>query len=168
MRLELIPDRNTVTITPNGPKERYGKETAFWHALKKQLIADGHDVIKKCPVKDKKFCHMFGDKWTFYVRSRKPGKGTIRSFYVYDRNYAIRALHIEFNQAARAGESITLSCDWDVFGERTAFACFTCGTEYEPDDTISGAVVCRICNEPVCQYCHRARKHKHERIAAAI
>ena len=118
MQIELAPDSHIVTITPDGPKERYGKETALWHAVKDQLIADGHDVIKKCPVKDKKFCHMFGDEWTFYVRSRKPGKGALRSFYVYDGKYAIRALHLAVNQAARTKNTLTLSCEWDIFREQ--------------------------------------------------
>ena len=119
MKVNLIPGRDYVVITPDNPRERYGTETAFWYALKKQLIATGHDVIKTIMCKDKKFQHMYGDSYgPYYIRSHKPGRGTVRSFYIYDGDYAIRLLHLAFNERARSGDNLNLLCGWDIFGER--------------------------------------------------
>lgn len=73
-------------VRQEGDKPIYG-ESALYHAIKKALQAQGHDVIKKCPDKDG---HMFSAP--YYLRERK------WKFFVYDGDYAIRDLAKDFRE----------------------------------------------------------------------
>ena len=63
----------------------YPTESAWWYALKKELNAQGHDLIKKVMSKDG---HLVGgDTYPYYLRDR-------RSRYCFhDPEYALRLVH---------------------------------------------------------------------------
>jgi hypothetical protein len=66
---------------------RLKTESAFYYALKKALIAQGHDVVKKNPQKDG---HLTSAP--YYIRERS-GK-----WCAIDDQYALRLIHLEYNR----------------------------------------------------------------------
>ncbi len=91
-------------IRGTGPK--IYKETAFWQDVRRSLMKQGYDVIKKLMWKDG---HMVDDT-QYYVRSRKY---TPDSFMLSQTDYAIRAVYDEYN---KEGE-VTLAVDGSLSGE---------------------------------------------------
>jgi hypothetical protein len=80
MRITLYGDR--LDVERQGRKFR--NESAWWYALKNELNAQGHDLIKKLMWKDG---HMYGDEHTYYLRHRTQG------YCFYDPEYAVRLVH---------------------------------------------------------------------------
>ena len=65
--------------------QRFKNESAWWYALKKELNAQGHDLVKKVMAQDG---HMFGGTtYPYYLRDRN-GR-----YCFYDENYALRLVH---------------------------------------------------------------------------
>jgi hypothetical protein len=82
------------TMYEKGDDPKYYNDSTLLHQVKKALIAQGYDVIKKRMQKDG---HMYGDETTQYIRTRgkRPGPD---SFYVWDRHYAVRTLYQRWNE----------------------------------------------------------------------
>jgi hypothetical protein len=77
-----------------GDKNIYSEST-FLHKIKKELIKQGYDVIKKRMAKDG---HMFGSDTTQYIRSRDTKENRkMGGFYVYDGNYALKLSYEDYN-----------------------------------------------------------------------
>ena len=90
MIIKLMDRKNgTIEIEKEDTDKKYYSESVLWYAIKKKLISMGYDVIKKEMVKDG---HLVDDG-QYYVRSRNKKKG----FWIYDPNYAIKALYHDFN-----------------------------------------------------------------------
>jgi hypothetical protein len=86
----------------NGGKNSWGSaESRLLHHIKKALIAEGYDVIKKRMQKDG---HLYGNEQTQYIRSRVIKKGA-PYFMIYDGQWAIRQLQEDWNEK---GEVILL------------------------------------------------------------
>jgi hypothetical protein len=86
MKVEFDLEKRRCVVTAEG-KEKFYKESALWHAIKKELIKQGHDVIKKCPDKDG---HMTSAP--YYIRQRK------WDWCVFDWHHEIKALNETFNR----------------------------------------------------------------------
>jgi len=78
-----------VVREPHDPK--YYSESTLWYHIKRALLKQGYDVIKKNPGRDG---HLTGAP--YYLRTRKGAKG--RSFYVWHEMYALEALYAPFNE----------------------------------------------------------------------
>lgn len=79
-----------VEVTREG-KERMKNASQLLHHVKKALIAQGMDVIKKEMCKDG---HLTSEG-QFYIRSRRTGKGC---FAIYDERYRVRDLIKDFHR----------------------------------------------------------------------
>lgn len=102
---DCFPDHGVVIITKEKDDPKYYKETTFWHALKKELLNQGYDVIKKLMWKDG---HLV-DSDLYYIRTRKiRGKD---SFYIYQNDGAIRLVFEDFNNHGTQ----TLEVKWDIW-----------------------------------------------------
>ena len=107
--------RTYITVTrEQGDSKYYGSkskstwgsaESGLLHAIKKQLIAMGFDVIKKRIQADG---HLYGTTDTQYIRSRdfRPG-----SIMIYDGQYAIRDLAEDWNRDGKIILSISPMMD---------------------------------------------------------
>jgi hypothetical protein len=99
MKIKLTETSLTVTAEKSDPKFYNSKntwgsaESRLLHYIKKALIAQGHDVIKKRMQKDG---HMVGNEETQYIRSRKIQNGK-PYMMIYDGMWAIRQLQEEWN-----------------------------------------------------------------------
>ena len=71
-------------------QEQDMSESRLLHAVKQELIKQGHDIIKKRAWKDG---HMVSDT-LHYLRTRDRKKG----FMIWDDQYALRSIAEEFNQ----------------------------------------------------------------------
>ena len=69
-------------------------ESAFWHAVKRELQKQGYDVIKKLMWKDG---HLKDDN-EYYVRSRKYLPD---SFMISQTDYAIRSVYDDYNKEGK-------------------------------------------------------------------
>lgn len=82
------------TEPDEGKKYRNGgwgsAESRFLYHVKKELIKQGYDVIKKRMYKDG---HLMGDDDMQYIRSRKINK---EAFCIYDPSWAVRDLINQF------------------------------------------------------------------------
>ena len=83
-----------VTVYRDGGPKIYS-DSAFWHAVKRELQKQGHDVIKKLMWKDG---HMVDDN-QYYVRSRKY---TPTSFMLSQTDFAIRSVYDDYNKEGKA------------------------------------------------------------------
>jgi hypothetical protein len=88
------------------------KDSTFWYKLVQVLRQEGHDVIYKCPEKDKQFGHM--TSMDYYLRSRRPKKG-VESFWLYWGNYNIETPTSVYR---RCGE-IRLTLECNIFDLKT-------------------------------------------------
>jgi hypothetical protein len=80
----------SLTVFRDPDDKKFYKETDFYHALKKHLNANGHDLIKKIMCKDG---HMCGDEnGPYYLRDRK------WRYCFFDGKYAIRQIHHDYNE----------------------------------------------------------------------
>jgi hypothetical protein len=110
IKLQLIKEGGRVTggsakvLRDGGPK--IYSESAFWHAVKRELQKQGYDVIKKLMWKDE---HLVDDT-QYYVRSRKY---TPDSFMLSQNDYAIRFVYDRYNSD---GE-VTLMADGSLSEE---------------------------------------------------
>ena len=90
MKYEIKGSNFKVIREPDEPK--IYKETEFWYKLKKVLIANGYDVIKKVMSKDG---HLYGgNTYPYYIRGRKINDETPM---IYDGDYALRFVYENFN-----------------------------------------------------------------------
>jgi hypothetical protein len=86
-----------VTREPKDPKFKdsgwgSGESTLLYH-VKKALIAQGYDLIKKRMWKDG---HLVDDHCQ-YLRTRKPSGNPDKDIYVWDGNYMLRNAAEDFN-----------------------------------------------------------------------
>lgn len=97
--------RLTVTREEGDPK--YYDDGAFLHAVKKKLLADGHDVIKKRMWKDG---HLVNDDQQYIrTRSRRPDPD---AFMIWWEFHPYRGPQDDWN---KNGE-VELAIDFDIFG----------------------------------------------------
>lgn len=89
----------------DGPK--IYSESRLLHLIKRELIKQGYDVIKKRMWKDG---HMYGDETTQYIRTRSR-KMDRDSFHIYDGGYALRLLYEPYNK----GGFVELGVGYDIF-----------------------------------------------------
>ena len=85
MKVKLSKSGCTLTLLPG---EKVRSESALFYAMRNALLAQGRDVIKKCPGKDG---HLFSAPW--YVRDRR-GR-----YCIFDGDYAIRDCAQDLNAA---------------------------------------------------------------------
>jgi len=98
MKIEIKrKGENGVLIVKRENDKKVYSESYLMHLIKKELIKQGFDVIKKRIAKDKAFTHLWGDNTTQYIRTRGKKKD-VDSFYVYDPNYQIRLLFEDYNK----------------------------------------------------------------------
>jgi hypothetical protein len=118
MKVAIDGNRCIVTREPGDPKFRNGGgwdpnrpgdvgESKLLHHVKKALIAQGYDVIKKRMAKDG---HLVDDHQQ-YIRTRKPTKDPKKNIYVYNNYWAIQGAEKDFNEN---GETVLSFVD-DVF-----------------------------------------------------
>ena len=87
MRVDVGP--YTVAVTRELHDSRADTESEFWYRLQLVLNSRGFDLVKKIMAKDH---HLMGNDYgPYYLRDRE------WNFCIYDPNYAIRALHKEYN-----------------------------------------------------------------------
>ena len=65
--MKTVKSKDKVKIFRTKDDPKYYKETTLWHAIKKELLERGDDVIKKLMYKDG---HMV-DEHEYYIRDRK-------------------------------------------------------------------------------------------------
>jgi hypothetical protein len=109
-----IKFKNGEAIVTPTPKERFATDSAVWYAIRNELIAKGHDVIKKLMHKDG---HMV-DQFEHYVRTRRHGKGPDPKSFMLDyssRGLYYRTLCKALNDAAREGGSVVLFVHRDIW-----------------------------------------------------
>ncbi len=96
MKVTLEKNRCVVEREPADPLPRAGgwgtAESRLWYWIKKKLLAQGLDVIKKRMQSDG---HMYGDEKLPYIRERK------HAFYIYDGEYAIRDIVEQYKERGR-------------------------------------------------------------------
>ncbi len=98
--MKVEPKKGSVTITKGKGDPRVKNESDLWYKIRNVLRKQGEDVIKKEMSKDG---HMVSDG-IFYVRSRKPGKG---SFMIYDDRYQVRDSAEDYNREGTVTLSLT-------------------------------------------------------------
>lgn len=96
MKVELsrVPgqDYGTLTVTADPDDKKIYSESTLLHQVKKELITQGYDVIKKRMWKDG---HMVADTQQ-YIRTRKMKPDAVNSVAIYDAHYAIRKLDEDY------------------------------------------------------------------------
>ena len=94
MKVELQKSHCIITREEGDPK--IYSESLLLHKVKKELIKQGYDVIKKRMWKDG---HLYGDDTLQYIRSRDlKHQDSPEFFEVYDNFYAVRAMTTEYNK----------------------------------------------------------------------
>jgi hypothetical protein len=89
----------------NDPK--FYNESRLWYAIKNELNANGFDMIKTNPGKDR---HLFSSDHYLRTRSHRSKSPHI---YVYDGKYAIRMMYTEYNEG-----KLTLDVALDVYDKQ--------------------------------------------------
>ncbi len=112
MKVELKEHCCVVTREESDPKfygvqNAAGESNLLYH-IKKELIKQGHKVIKKRMTSDKEFGHMVDDMQQ-YIRT---AKGYEPSFYIYNSRWNIEGAEVDFN----LGE-VTLSIERNIWGK---------------------------------------------------
>ena len=106
MKVRINKSRNIVVVK-RGNSPRIYSESGLLHQIKKALLSQGHDVIKKLMWKDG---HLVDDK-QHYIREQHG------EWCIYDPNWAIRFTYEDYNDEKRdlilaweslAGYGITL------------------------------------------------------------
>ena len=99
-----------VTKEPGDPVFRNSEwasaESTFLHHVKKELIAKGHDVIKKRMWKDG---HLMGDEQQ-YIRTRSH-RSPKPHLYIWNSTWAVHDAGMEFNEHGKT----VLKVEFDVF-----------------------------------------------------
>ena len=90
MKAEL--NGNTCKVIREDGDGKIYNESLLLHKVKKELIQQGYDVIKKRMWKDG---HLMGNDTTQYIRSRKWNADNF--MMIYDGNYAIRFSYEDYN-----------------------------------------------------------------------
>ena len=98
MTVEL---QTSTAIVRRSDSRKIYSESAFWHAVKRELQKQGYDVIKKLMWKDG---HLVDDN-QYYVRTRKVNKP--ESFMVYQTDFAIRFAYEDYNTLGMTRLSVT-------------------------------------------------------------
>ena len=88
MKVSLNLDQHYCTVEREPHERRCPTESAFYYRLKKVLIAQGHDVIKRLMWRDG---HLVDSK-QYYIRMRN------WDWCVWDGAYALRNPAEQFNQ----------------------------------------------------------------------
>ncbi len=89
MKVKLSFKENKCAITRELTDKAIGRESEFYHKVKKELQKQGHDVIKKLVQKDG---HMYGDGYQYYIRERK------WKWCLVDPRYCLEQIHRTFNK----------------------------------------------------------------------
>ena len=97
MKVEIKGSQCIVTREPKDPRFKdggwgSGESTLLYH-VKKELIKQGYDLIKKHMWRDG---HMVADHCQ-YLRTRKPTGNPSKDIYVWDGNYMVRNAADDFN-----------------------------------------------------------------------
>jgi len=100
---ELIENGKSTSINVYADGEKYYTESAFYHALKKELIKMGYDVIKKLIQKDG---HLMGDRYMYYIRERK------WNWCLVDPHYAINDINKRFNEDRKVDMHFHIGENW--------------------------------------------------------
>jgi hypothetical protein len=115
MKLEMREHSLVVTKEPGDPRCSgivNGKgESRLLYLIKKQLNAQGFDLIKKHCAKDG---HLMDDLQQ-YLRTRKPSGNPEKDIYIYNSMWTIEGAEVELNKTG----SVILTVVRDVFsGQR--------------------------------------------------
>ena len=94
MKVELQKSHCIITREEGDPK--IYSESLLLDKVKKELIKQGYDVIKKRMWKDG---HLYGDDTLQYIRTRNV-KDEKNFFQIYDNDYAIRPMVRDFNEGS--------------------------------------------------------------------
>ena len=110
MIIELKRTVCVVTREPDDPKY-YGVrnaagESALFYAIKKQLNAQGFDLVKKRMNKDG---HWMPDMQQ-YIKTRKPSGDPDKDIYIYNGHWQMDGADVDFNSG-----QVILQLDRDVF-----------------------------------------------------
>ena len=99
--MKVTLGERSITVE-RGDSPKVYSESLLLHKIKTELIAQGHDVIKKRMWRDG---HIMGGDETQYIRERK------WNWCAFDNAYAIRLLHTDYNTR----ESVSLLVErWDA------------------------------------------------------
>jgi hypothetical protein len=111
MQVTMKGNQCIVTREPKDPKFRdtnWGSgESTLLYNVKKELIKQGYDLIKKRMWKDG---HLVSDTCQ-YLRAKKPTDNPDKDIYVWDGNYQIRNAAEDFNKDGK----VTYNVMTDVF-----------------------------------------------------
>ena len=86
MKVTVDNDKKLITVTQDTPEEKYQNESVFLHHVKRALIRQGFDVIKKRMWKDG---HLVDDTQQ-YIRMRDC------TWCIFNPIYAISGLNTRF------------------------------------------------------------------------
>ena len=111
MKLEMREHSLVVTREPGDPRcsglvNARGESRLLYH-IKKQLNAQGYDLIKKHCCKDG---HLMDDLQQ-YLRTRKPSGDPSKDIYIYNSMWTIEGAEVELNNTG----SVILTVMRDVF-----------------------------------------------------
>ena len=81
-----------VKVIKEDSDKKYYKESELFYHIKKELNRLGLDLVKKTTESDG---HMFGDKYTYYLRDKK------WRFCIVDNNYMIDRCYHDFNAGSK-------------------------------------------------------------------
>lgn len=106
MQVKIEGSMCTVVREPTDPVFRdggwgSGESTLLYH-VKKELIKQGYDLIKKHMWRDG---HMVADHCQ-YLRTRKPTGIPSKDIYVYDGDYMLRNIAEDFNTEGKVVYSV--------------------------------------------------------------
>lgn len=90
MKVELKENSCVVTRDNN---EKFYRETTLMHHVKKELIRQGHDVIKKRMWKDG---HLV-DEQQEYIRTRNKDERKGEVWCLFFEQYALRRMYEDYN-----------------------------------------------------------------------
>ena len=88
MKVEMDWEQSACRITKEPGDKRVYRESLLYYAIKKELIKQGFDCVKKPGWKDG---HLI-DVMQYIIRDRK------RKWILFDQYYAIRQLFEEYNK----------------------------------------------------------------------
>ena len=111
MKLEMREHSLVVTKEPGDPRcsgvvNAKGESRLLYH-IKKQLNAQGFDLIKKHMAKDG---HLMDDLQQ-YLRTRKPSGDPNKDIYIYNNMWSIQGAEEYLNEEGH----VTLAVERDVF-----------------------------------------------------
>lgn len=106
MKVEIKGNTCIVTKEPNDRRFSRGSwsdaESNFLYQVKKELIKQGYDVIKKRMHKDG---HLT-DNYRQYIRTRKPSGNPKKDIYVVNEDYCYYDAGEEFNKEGKVSLTV--------------------------------------------------------------